>query len=61
MNHGGRNGGSRAEFFNEIATIDVTTGAPFRHGVEERYNCLNNSTRGAYGMGTPEEDEQKVF
>ncbi|KAK2807051.1 hypothetical protein FQN50_005625 [Emmonsiellopsis sp. PD_5] len=52
---------SRADFFNEDATIDMTTGAPFRDGLEERYNWFINAARRRSDMEEQEEDEKKAF
>ncbi|OAT12865.1 hypothetical protein BDBG_17710 [Blastomyces gilchristii SLH14081] len=36
---------SRADFFNEDATIDITTGAPFQDSLEERHDWFVNAAR----------------
>lgn len=52
---------SRAEFFNEDATIDMITGAPFQDSLEERYNWFVNAARRRSDMEEQEEDEKKAF
>ncbi|OJD25805.1 hypothetical protein ACJ73_02822 [Blastomyces percursus] len=45
-------------FFNEDATIDITTGAPFEDSLEERYDWFVNTARRRSDKG---EDEKKAF
>lgn len=55
---------SRAEFYNDDATIDMTTGAPpppFRDGLEERYDWFISAARRRYDMEEQEEEEKKAF
>ncbi|OJD10090.1 CMGC/SRPK protein kinase [Emergomyces pasteurianus Ep9510] len=52
---------SRAEFFNEDATIDITTGAPFQDSLEERYDWFVNAARRRSDMEEQGEDEKKAF
>ncbi|KAK2858450.1 hypothetical protein FQN49_004719 [Arthroderma sp. PD_2] len=52
---------SRAEFFNEDATIDSTTGAPFQDSLEERYDWFVNAARRRSDMEEQGEDEKKAF
>jgi serine/threonine-protein kinase SRPK3 len=53
--------GSRADFFNEDATIDITTGAPFQDSLEERYDWFVNAARRRSDMEEQGEDEKKAF
>ncbi|KGO73526.1 hypothetical protein PITC_044050 [Penicillium italicum] len=52
---------SRAEFYNEDATIDITTGTPVQDGLEERYDWFVNAARRRSDMEKPGEDEKKAF
>ncbi|EEH04015.1 protein kinase [Histoplasma capsulatum G186AR] len=52
---------SRAEFYNEDATIDMTTGAPFHDSLEERYDWFVNVARRRCDMEAPGEEEKKAF
>ena len=52
---------SRAEFFNEDATIDITTGAPFQDSLEGRYNWFVNGARRRSDMEEQGDDEKKAF
>ncbi|OAX80343.1 CMGC/SRPK protein kinase [Emergomyces africanus] len=52
---------SRADFFNEDATIDITTGAPFQDSLEERYDWFINAARRRSDMEEQGEDEKKAF
>ncbi|PGH07801.1 CMGC/SRPK protein kinase [Blastomyces parvus] len=51
----------RADFFNEDATIDITTGAPFQNSLEERYDWFVNAARRRLDMEEQGEDEKKAF
>ncbi|KAF3483046.1 pre-rRNA-processing protein ESF1 [Arthroderma uncinatum] len=53
--------GSRAEFFNEDATIDVMTGAPFQDSLEDRYDWFVKAARRRSDMEEQGEDEKKAF
>ncbi|KLJ07357.1 hypothetical protein EMPG_17166 [Blastomyces silverae] len=52
---------SRADFFNEDATIDITTSAPFQDSLEERYDWFVNAARRRSDMEEQGEDEKKAF
>lgn len=52
---------SRADFFNEDATIDMMTGAPFQDSLEERYNWFVNAARRRSDMDEQGGDERKAF
>ncbi|KAK2754780.1 hypothetical protein FQN54_006673 [Arachnomyces sp. PD_36] len=51
----------RADFFNEDATIDMKTGAPFQDSLEERYNWFVNAARRRSDMEVQDEDEGRAF
>ncbi|KAI2008636.1 hypothetical protein LOZ39_005602 [Ophidiomyces ophidiicola] len=52
---------SRADFYNEDATIDMITGARFQDSLEERYNWFVNAARRQSNMGKQEVDERRAF
>lgn len=52
---------SRADFYNEDATVDVTTGAPFQDSLEERYDWFVNAARRRSDMEEQGQDEKKAF
>ncbi|KAM5429481.1 hypothetical protein McanCB56680_005116 [Microsporum canis] len=53
---------SRAEFFNEDATVDMATGAtPFKDSLEDRYNWFVRAARRRSEMEEQGEDEKRAF